>query len=86
MGEGKCVSESKRVGSSSDENEETEEKIGKEEIVKERVQLSWLWVKGRRQIRRRRRRRRRKRRRRMMRRKRRRRKITTISKQYPTTI
>ena len=67
------------------EEEKTEEKIGKKEIVKERVQLSWLWVKGRRQIRRRRRRKR-KRRRRMMRRKRRRRKITTISKQYPTTI
>ena len=47
------------------------------------MQLSWLWVKGRRQIRRRRRR---KRRRRMMRRKNRRRKITTISKQYPTII
>ena len=31
-----------------EEEEETEEKRGKEEIVKERVQLSWLWVKGRR--------------------------------------
>ena len=64
LGKGIEAEEEEEEEEEEEKEEETEEKIGKEEIVKERVQLSWLWVKGSRQIRRRRRRKRRRRRRR----------------------
>ena len=56
LGKGMEAEEEKEEEEEEEEEkeEETEERRGKEEIVNERVQLSWLWVKGGSQIRRRR--------------------------------